>query len=204
MDTVLIFLIVFGIAGGGIWQLYRVSRDTYGNNSPLKVDRVYQISTVSYFTSLDSITSYPLLIMALVILTMPITKGFPVFETKQGLGSLLFISLGSLNTYSAGYFLVFQYNYWKFTEGVILTSIPYSHEIHVNVKGKEIILRKGDIERISIVSNNTRLRFSYYTYYLTNGEKFILTDRMPGLWIINEYFRNIPSEYSVKVFPYIK
>ena len=204
MDTFLIFLFVFGIAGWGIWRLYHAAHDTYGDNSPLKVERIYKMSTLKYFTNFEYITSYPLLGMACFILTVPIWKNVPPLTKNGWIFYLLSISVGISLGYMSLYLLIFQHNYWKFTQGIIITSNPSKQEIHLNIRGKEIILKNGDIEKILMVSNNSKLSFSYCTYYLKNGDKFILTDRIPGQWFIREYFKKIPLEHKIIFFPFIK
>jgi hypothetical protein len=36
------------------------------------------------------------------------------------------------------------------------------------------------------------------------GDQSILSDKMPGIEVIHEYFKKIPTEYRQERFPYIK
>ena len=55
MGTLVLFLFIFGLFGWGIWRLLRLTRDTVGENSPLKVQRVYQVSKWGYFLGFEGI-----------------------------------------------------------------------------------------------------------------------------------------------------
>jgi hypothetical protein len=204
MDIFLIFLFIFGIAGIGIWGLLIFSKNRYGKNSPLKVERAYRITLPEYIFRLDHLVAYPFPVLTIMFLKLLIL-GQISSSNQQALPIyFLMILMTLMLAFISIYHFAFLINYWKFTKDTVLTTSPADHVLYLNIRDKEIILRAGDIERILVVSNNLKLSFSYHKYYLKTGEHFILTDRMPGLWIIGEYFKRIPVEYEYKLFPLIK
>lgn len=101
------------------------------------------------------------------------------------------------------FFMILDLNHWKYTENVRLTTNPDQHELELTFSGIVLRIRDGDIQKVLVTQNQAKLRFCYHTYFLQNGDHFILTDRMPGNWVIQEYFKKIPVEYHYKSFPYI-
>jgi hypothetical protein len=204
MDVFLIFLFVFGFAAWGLWQLYLVSRNTYGDNSPLKVERSYQISASRYFISLEYFSSYLFLALAGTFLYLLFTMNFSSSGSDAWLGFMLMLTGFGVLVFLSIYNFLLLHNYWKYTKGVVITSVPDKHEIQLDIGGREVTLKKDTIASLTVVTNNSRNSFTHFIYHLNNGEIFILTDRMPGLWVIHEYFKKIPAQQTIKLFPYIK
>ncbi|REA58688.1 hypothetical protein DSL64_20205 [Dyadobacter luteus] len=204
MDVLLIFLFVFGFAAWGIWKLYLAARDTYGDNSPLKVERVYKKSAISYFLGFDYVFSYSFLALAGIFLYFLFTMNFSSSGSAAWIGFMLLLTMFMALTFLSAHNILLIHNYWKFTKDVVITSVPDKHEIKLDIAGKEVTLKKDTIESLTIVTNDSRNSFTHFIYHLNNGEKFILTDRMPGLWVIHEYFKKIPIQQTIKLFPYIK
>lgn len=204
METLIIFLGVFVPVGWGIWRLVRHTRDTIGTNSPVKVRRIYRIGGWAYFLTFDNAFLCLMLIAGSFFLvaaaTIPMASdiGYPL------IGRLLLFSLGSILIGIALYLLLIDVNHWKYADGVIIETFPEEHELEITFSDTKLRLEEGDIARVLITSNNgAKMPITYRTYYLTNGDYFILPDKMPGAWVIQEYFKKIPAEFKHKRFPFI-
>jgi len=204
MDTFLIFLFVFGLFGWCIHKLLIFTSDTVGSNSPLKVIRVYQISAWSYFTKFDNLFIYYLLPVAGFMFYLGLNAVFHPDVNYPLAARIGIFGVSLLMLAIPIQYLILDINHWAYTENVTIRSNPGQHEIDIRFDDQTITLRNGDIERIEMFSNNSKIRISYHTYHLQNGDHFILSDRMPGAWIIREYFKKVPVEYYTKRFPYIK
>ncbi|WAC10729.1 hypothetical protein [Dyadobacter pollutisoli] len=202
MDTFLIFVFVFGIFAWCIWKLLNYTKNTIGKNSPLKVVRVYQIQEWQYFLKFENLFIYYLLGAGLLITKASFsiyTSEFNLFLTR-----LLIFSLGSVMLFACAFYLILDTNHWKYVRNIRLETDPVTHELDLHFPDHTLTIRDGDIEKVVVASNEAKLRFSYMTYFLKNGEQFILSDRMPGIEVIHEYFKKIPIEYHKERFPYIK
>lgn len=204
MDAFLLFFFIFGIAGFCIWRLLIFSKERYGTNSPLKIVRTYEITAWEYFTRIDNLVMLPFPIMALLFLRLIFTMEVKVEVGQIWLVYVVMIVVVLMLSYISAYHIILNLNYWKLTENVSITTNPEDHTLLIDIQGKEIVLREGDIEKIRMVANSSKIYFSYFKYYLRNGDTFTLTDRTPGIWAIGDYFKRIPVEYEYKLFPFIK
>ena len=203
MDTFFIFFFVFGIFVWCIWQLLSYTRNTIGGNSPLKVTRVYQISELAYFTKLDNLFSYSFLVLGLMFFKLIFTLRTAPDSANPWMGYLVAITFGFIFLTIGIFYLILDLNHWKYTEDVILTTHPELHELELTFSDITLRIKDGDIQRVVVIQNQAKIRFCYHTYFLQNGDHFILSDRMPGNWVIHEFFKKIPVEYHYKSFPYI-
>jgi hypothetical protein len=202
MDTFLIFVFVFGIFGWCIWKLLKFTKNTIGENSPLKVVRVYQIAELQYFLKLENLLIY--YISPLGFLFTKVAFTVVSSDISMPLTRLLLFSMGLMFFLACGLYLILDINHWKYTRNVTLETNPATYELDLRFEDQTLTIREGDLEKIVVASNEGKIRFTYFTYYLKNGDHFILSDRMPGNWVIGEYFKNIPLEYRHERFPYIK
>lgn len=199
-----LFLFIFGLFGWGIWRLLRLTRDTVGENSPLKVQRVYQVSKRRYFLGFYGIMGFISLLLGIaflfVIIRVPLTSNithliffhfllFLIFAGSTGLGVLAFALL---------------LNHWTYARGVSITTNPADHSLEIRLRDRVLTLREGDIERIEMVVHKARMGSSYQIYYLANGDRFLLPDRVPGWNVIGEYFPKIPFSVTYSYFGFIK
>jgi len=203
MDTLLIFLFIFGLFGWSIWRLLRLTRDTVGENSPLKVQRVYQVSKRRYFLGFFGIMGFISLVQGIaflfVIIRVPPTTDLvhPVF--LHFLLFLIFIANTGLGVLAFALLL----NHWPYVRGVSITTNPSDHSLEIRLHDRVLTLREGDIERIEAVVHKARIGSSYRIYYLANGDRFLLPDRVR--WdIIDEYFPKIPFSGTYSHFGFIK
>lgn len=203
MGTLLLFLFVFGLFGWGIWRLLRLTRDTVGENSPLKVRRVYQVSKRRYFLGFYGIMGFISLVLGIaflfVIIKVPPSTDlvhpiffhlllFLIFAGNIGLGVLAFALL---------------LNHWPYARGVSITTNPADHSLELRLRDQVLTLREGDIERIELMAHKARMGLSYRIYYLADGDRFLLPDSVR--WdIIDEYFPKIPLSASYSYFGFIK
>lgn len=203
METLIIFLGVFVPVGWGIWRLVRQTRDTIGTNSPVKVKRIYQIDRWAYFVTFDNIMFCFMGMMGFVLLIVTFTFPF-VPETNAFIGKTLALILcGLIIGLTLNAFLI-DINHWKYVEGVVIETFPKEHELELTFGDSKLRLREGDIIRVLITGNQGAKRsITYTTYYLANGDSFVLPDKMPGAWVIQEYFKKIPTEFKYKLFPFI-
>lgn len=202
MDTFLIFVFVFGIFGWCIWKLLNYTRNTIGENSPLKVVRVYQIQDWQYFLKLENLVIYYILPLGFLFTNAAFTVVSS--DISLPLTRLLLFSLSLMVFSACALYLILDINHWKCVRNVTLETNPTAHELYLHFPDHMLTLREGEIERIIVTSNEAKMRFSYQTYFLKNGEQFILSDKMPGVEVIHEYFKKIPTEYRHERFPYIK
>ena len=203
MDTFLIFFFIFGIAGFCIWRLLQFSQDRYGESSPLKVVRTYHTNILDYFTRFDHLISYPFGVMVMMFMFLFIKPTITQSVHYTWTVYLVILFGGLICLYIFAYLMIFHFHYWDFTKSVTLTTSPSDRTIHLNIQGINFALKGEDIEKIVYTSNNAKMHFAYYKYFLKNGDTFVLTDRIAGLWVMQEYFRKIPMEYCYKLFPFI-
>ena len=203
MDTFVIFSCVFGLFALCMWGLLLYTKNTVGSNSPLKVVRVYQIQDWQYFTKLDTLLSCYAIYVSFFGLKVTATTEISPSENYPWLIYLILVLLPIILLGMGIFSLTLTWNHWKYTKGVVLTTNPELHELNLNFAGHQLILRDGDLEKIVVVSNASKLRFCYYTYYLTNGGHFSLSEKMPGIWVIQEYFKKVPVESRHDWYPYI-
>ena len=204
MSTSLIFLFIFGLFGWGIWRLLRLTRDTVGENSPLQVQRVYQVSKRRYFLGFFGIMGFLSLLLGVVFLVRivkvpPSTDlAHPVF-----LYLLLFLIVaGNIGLGVLAFALLL--NHWPYARGVSITTNPTDQSLEIRLRDRVLTLQEGDIERIEAVVHKARMGSSYQIYYLTNGDRFLLPDRVPGWNVIHEYFPKIPFSVVYSHFGFIK
>ncbi len=203
MSTFLLFLLIFGLFGWGIWRLLRLTHDTVGENSPLKVQRVYQVSKRRYFMGFFGIMGFLSLVLGIVFLVRivkvpPSTDLFhPIF-----LYLLLFLIVAGITTLGVLAFALLL-NHWPYAQGVSITTNPTDHSLEIRLRDRVLTLREGDIERIEAVVHKARMGSSYRIYYLANGGRFLLPESVR--WdIIHEYFPKIPFSATYSHFGFIK
>ncbi len=97
-----------------------------------------------------------------------------------------------------------QINHWPYVRGRIIATNPANHSLEITFHNKVLIVRDGDIVRIEGVYSKSKVGYSYSTYYLDNGTSFILSGRIPGQEVIQEYFPKIPFSGSYSQFGFIK
>ena len=203
MDTFLIFFFVFGIFGWCIWKLLLYTKDTIGENSPLKVSRFYQISEWSYFTKFDNLAIYYFTVLGLMFFKLLFTLKVALNDPHPWIGYVVVMIFSLVMLSLAAFYMNLDLNHWKYTKNVTLTTDPEAREINLTFSENILKIKEGDIQKVVITQNQAKIRFCYHTYYLRNGNHFILSDRMPGNWVIQEFFKKIPVEYQYKSFPYI-
>ena len=203
MDTLFIFSFVFGIFGWCIWQLLQFTRDTIGENSPLKVKRIYTSTTFRYFVTIENFVIYYMTILAGMFFKLLFTMEVHVSHHMAWLVYLLIFVIFASLLFMVILYLSLLVNHWKYTENVVIETRPETHQVEVNLQGRIIRLSEENIERIQIVHTNSKLNFGYLTYYLVGGDFFILSSRMDGFWVIQEFFKKTSVKYEMKRFPYI-
>ncbi|WP_254561605.1 hypothetical protein [Dyadobacter diqingensis] len=203
-DSLLLIAFLFGIFGLVIWRLLRYSENTVGKYSPLKLSRSYQIKAFPYFTKFDNLFLYFIGLSGLYMLSkVPDTFSPSVYLYDwKNPASLILISLLMLGF--AAWYLYLDLIYWHHTKDIRVTYHPEEKIVEIDFPEKTYTLGEGDIRHIEMITNGAKMQFGHYIYSLANGESFILTDRMPGIWAIQEYFKKIPFKMTIKGFPLIK
>lgn len=199
MDTFITFAVIFGLFGAMTWGFYNLIQETYGKNSPLKIERSYSVSELGYFTKFDNLFIYYVGIMAILIFSL-----IPVKVASNGnvfLPNLFIFSIGLAFATLVVYYIKIDYAYWIASKGVTLHFIPDSKQIIFEFPDKEYTVSEGDIERIEDTTTGGKVRIGITTYYLKNGASFILTDRIGGQWAIHEFFKHIPHNIIYTRFP---
>lgn len=202
-DSFLLIAIFLGLFALAMWRLLIYTDNTVRKYSPLKISRSYEITSFRYFTRIDNLIAYYFGAIALYCLSkIPDTFSPSVYIYDwRNPATLIFISLLMLS-FPAWYFYL-DYNYWLHTRNIRITYFPDEKTVEVDFPAKTYTIRNGDISHIEMISS-AKMYFCYSIYSLANGESFILTNRMPGTWAIDEYFKRIPFKKTEKRFPLIK
>lgn len=203
METVIVFLLIFLPFAWGMWRLLRHTRDTIGANSPVKVKRVYQIQPWSYFVTFDNLMLCLMGGLGVLFLKGAFTFYF-VPESGAIIGRLIMFILGMLFLGFGLVIILLDLNHWKYVDEAVIETFPEEHELEITFGGSKLRLKNGDIIKMMVTGRQGKMPITYTTYYLANGDHFILPHKMPGAWVIEEYFKKIPVEYKRKVFPFIR
>jgi len=204
MDTFLLFVVIFGLFAWGLWWLLKFTRDTVGENAPLKVSRVYQVSKLGYFTGFDGIMASLMVLMGLILfvllarMPLPTHKSYSIFfQLAIFLAPVSLLGLGTLS-------FALQLNHWPYVRDVVIKTNPDGNSLEITFGDRSLSVREGDMERIHAVHGKARISYGYWTYYLSDGDHFIMSSRMPGEEVILEYFPKIPFSISYGKFGFIK
>jgi hypothetical protein len=176
----------------------------YGNNSPLKVARTFQISARQYFTRPDFICfvlSFALFYTMLFFLF----KTLPMDPDLVWGYFVLFIAVGGFFAYVGVQWASSEIHFWKHTKNMKIETFPLEKVVLVSDGERELRLKKGDIKELFAVGkiNPKGRSFLYYVYYLQNGSSFVLTYAMPGRWILEDYLGYIEPQVIEDPMPRI-
>ena len=202
METIIVFLLIFLPFAWGIWRLLRHTRDTVGTNSPVKVKRIYQIKPWAYFTTFDNAMMCMGVGMGFLFLRGAFTFHF-VPESGDIVGRIIAFVLGALLFGLGLVIILVDLNHWKYVDDAIIETFPEEHELEMTFGDTKLRLRNGDIIKMVVTGRQGKMPITYTTYYLANGDYFILPHKMPGAWVIQEYFKKIPTEFKYQRFPFI-
>lgn len=203
METVLIFGLIFGLFAWGMFKLLRFTRDTVGDNSPLKVQRVYQTSARRYFLGFDGIMAFLSGLMGVILLIQLLSFTFSADSSQLPVMYFaLFLGPASLMGLSAFTFALLL-NHWPYVRDVVIVTSPVDHSVSITFRDRELTLRENDIESVETVLSTSRMNYYYSTYYLSNGDRFVLSSRLPGQEVIQEYFPQVPYSGSYTQYGFI-
>ncbi|MET7258679.1 hypothetical protein [Dyadobacter fermentans] len=201
MEPLIVFLIVFVPMGWLMWRMLQSTRDSIGSRSPLKVNRVYETTAWSFFVSFESFYALHALLFGGFSAYCVIFVRFATPNPE--LGRLLMSLLGLIVTGLGIMIVAVDLNHWKFARHITIETFPKEHELEVHLKDFTLRLKDGDIDRIVVYSNNTRLNLGFVSYYLANGGHFALPFKTKGMRAIQEYFKNVRVEYRIQRIPLI-
>ncbi|TLV00361.1 hypothetical protein [Dyadobacter luticola] len=202
MGTLLVFLVVFLPMGWLLWRMLRYTRDTIGTNSPLKVQRIYYTTFQSIFLRIDCLFALMCAFIGIIIINAALFSTFSGPDPLIGRTILFVISFVFLCI--AAVILVVDLNHWPYARGVVITTFPDEHELDIQLPGRTLRIKEGDIHKISIYHNNGKLLLGFTQFHLKNGDSFLLSFRTEGLGVIQEYFKGIPVEEFVRHVPLIR
>ncbi|WP_019944754.1 hypothetical protein [Dyadobacter beijingensis] len=202
METLIIFLGVFLPVAWGIWRLVQYTKDTIGTNSPVKVKRTYRAKSWTYFATFDNVMLYLVGMIGFFLVRGTFTFHF-VPENNAFIGRIFVFTVGALLVGGSLCMLLIDLNHWKYARGVVIETFPERHELEITFEDAKLRLKEGDIVRILVTGQITKMHITYTTFHLDNGHHFILPYKMPGIWVIQEYFKKIPTEFRHKRFPFI-
>lgn len=202
METTIVFLLIFLPFAWGVWRLLRHTRDTIGTKSPVKVKRIFRIKPWTYFATFDNLLMCMFGGMGLLFLKDVFTFHF-VQESGDIIGKIILFALGAMFFGFALVIILIDLNHWKYVNGVMIETFPEEHELELAFGETKLRLKNEDIVKIRVTGRNGKMPITYTTYYLANGDHFILPCKMPGAWVVEEYFKKIPSEFKHKLFPFI-
>ncbi|WP_439557032.1 hypothetical protein [Dyadobacter sp.] len=201
METLIVFSMTFIPMGLAIWRMIRLTRDTIGTNSPLKVVRIYKTTAWSYFASFDSLfILYGFFGSGLVISAVLFAR-FSTPNPELGCIIMSLIAFVLLGLGSA--VLAVNLNHWHHVRGAVITTFPEKHELKIEVGGTMFHLKDGDLIKISFQRNEGKLQLGFARYYLASGDSFVLSNKNSGMWVVQEYFKRVPIEYKERYLPFI-
>jgi hypothetical protein len=202
-DSLLLIAIFFSIFVLLIWRLIIYSLNI-GKYSPVKVSRSYEITAFQYFTKFDSLFIYYTGLFSLFVLSKVPDTFSPSVYLYDWRNPAILLTIGFLSLSLTFSYMYLDLMYWRHSKNVRITYYPEEKIITIDFPERTLTLRDGDIRHIEMISSGGKIQFGYSIYSLTNGDSFILTDRIPGTWAILEYFKRIPIKMTEKRFPVIK
>lgn len=186
--TLFLFVLILVPMALAIWAGISYSnRRWYGKNSPLKVTQTFQISVWKYFFSdflffvLTYICFYAMLIF--MFRTLPMEQ-----DMLWGY-SVIFGAIAAFFGYVGFKHVELQLHYWRHTKNMKIVALPEEKVVVISDGERELRLQKGAIAEVYGVGifNGRGIRYCYYIYYLKDGSSFVLTDAMPGRWVLEDY-----------------
>lgn len=203
METVLLFLFVFGVFFWVLRGMLRYTQDTVGENSPYVVERVYKTTHRSYWLNFESLFSVFFLLMSAsfvyILSTRTFTSVYPLWTVY-----VLFSMIVAQLLWLAMVCLSICYSYWKGIGPVTLRYVPKPFTLYVSTRTREIVLRSDTVVRVVKTVGKRRTPASgmgYYCVELCNGEQLLLSTYTKGLWAFFDYFSDIPITYESRYFP---
>lgn len=205
MDTLLVFSIVFAPFVWYIWRMLRFTKDTIGGNSPLKVSRTFVTTPWNYFLQFEGLFTYYFILVGSFFFKLALFMHISYTEDHPLLVRLWFLAVG-LVAMGFGLFVVaLDINHWQYVEGLVIETFPEEHELELTFTDKVLRLREGDIEKVRVYHNNSiKFPLAYMHYFLRTGDEFIISPKTEGYWVIDQYFPNLPTEYTHRRFPFIR
>lgn len=203
METALLFLVIFGVFFWAMRGLLRFTRNTVGENSPRKVERIYKTTHRSYWLNSEAIFAAFLLLLggyfAYIGCTTHFTSAYPLWTVY------LLIFTIALQLLALGLLVVsLIYSYWRGIGLVTLRYSPRPFTLVVSTLTHTIELRDDTIARVTTVLGK-RFGFAagtgYYVFELCTGERFFLSTYTKGLWFFFDYFPDLPVTYESRYFP---
>lgn len=204
METLIVFLIVFLPFAWYMWMTLRFTKDTIGENSPVKINRTYYITEWQYFVNFNNLLLYFLMGMGAILLRFSFTMHVSYTESYPLLARFVVFFLAAELLGLSIYLIAIDINHWKYIQGVVIETVPEEHALELTFTDVSYRVRSGDIVRAAIISNGNRSHIGYAIYYFSNGDYFIIPDGMPGSWVIREYFKDIPLKHIRQRFPFIR
>lgn len=204
METLLVFALFFGVFAWGIWRLLKYTRDTVGDNSPLKVSRVYRVSKWRYFLGFEGIMGGLSILLGIMFfrvlvrtppntdLIHPVFLYVLLFFVLTGIAGIGVLALALLS------------NHWPYARGFSITTNPVDHALKIRSRDREFILQEGDIVSVELVGHKARMGFAYQIFLLTNGDRFLVPQKAPGWNVIHEFFPKIPFSVRYSYYGFIK
>ena len=142
-------------------------------------------------------------LLGVIFIVQLSTTSFTTDVSHPRLAFLLIVLMPAMCFGGSALMMALIMNHWPYTRGVRITSYPAEHALEITLRNSKYMVREGDIERIEGVHRKARVGYSYWIYYLANGDNFILSERVPGQEVIWEYFPRIPVSGSHSQFGFI-
>lgn len=205
METLIVFLIVFVPFGWYMWVTLRFTRDTIGTNSPMKVPRFYKTTVWSYFVRSENLFVFYAIVGGAFLIRISLFSYISYTVDYQGLLRLLIFGFAVFLFICGLLILAVDLNHWNYAKDVTVETFPDKHELEIAFQDVVLRLRDGDIEKIVVYHNNgAKLVIEYAKCFLTNGDHFVVPGKLSGQWVVIAYFKNVPIEYIIQRFPFIR
>lgn len=204
--TLFLFLFIFGGIGLMVWAgIVYSNKRWYGKNSPLKVTQTFKISAWQYFTRPDFVF-FVLAYIGFFALLILMFQKLPMSPDLVWGYFLIFVAVIAFFGYLGIKHISLQLHYWEHTKNMKIVTVPEEKVVLVSDGKQQLRLKKGDIEEIygiGVVSNRG-VSYSYFVYYLKNGNSFVLTEPMPGRWVLEDYLGYVEPQLIQKSWPRIE
>ncbi|MFC5410618.1 hypothetical protein ACFPMF_14945 [Larkinella bovis] len=210
LNTFLITTAVLFPFGWVIYRLIRYPAKAWGEESPLSIKVVYEVTKREYFTRFDFL---------FLIFFVPMNV--------LGLYACLFVLLPAIQVYwqgiiAAGGLAVFTYTlwwcvrlfqlesqYWLITKGKTITLDPTDQSIEITTEDETVRITADYLDKIEkhypgLSSGKMVAGYAYFIFQLKNGQPVYLNDNRSFLpYVMEAYFKTVPIRRVPHKIPWI-
>ncbi|WP_020607182.1 hypothetical protein [Spirosoma spitsbergense] len=207
METFFILLVSVGVPF--VWfivRMLRFTKETVGEESPLMVERTYEVTVKEYFGTFSRIMNGLLTVMMLGLTILMIRVGIQQEPVVVVFAPFFLVSAGMF-----GFCIYLDWQYWHITRGVRVTFCPENPGISIDAPTWHRILTPDTLVRVEqYVANGSRLfaGYSYFLFYEADGQvtllNAILFSNFSHYEFLEKYFPAVPITLVRQEIPWVK